>query len=440
VWLGTFRGLGVTPLAALVFAGISLSVVVLPLAIVFVLIGILIILVCVDGFNVRVSPLVERSLSGVISRGIPATYHAVVTHRGARRLSLRQALPPDVVSELRAEGTGAGATLSGSVTALRRGAHEFPPLAVRSDGPLGLGRWYHQVGESMSVEAHADLPTAYRLALAVRRGALRPTGERRRGPLGLGTEFESLREYHADDDSRLINWRATARAGKPQSNNLRVEQDQSLVIAIDCGRLQASALAADGVPAPPGATLTRSRGLFAVPPWAANRLDASLDVLSALALVSDELSDRCGMVAFASSVITDIRPIRRGSRLVLRQALQLTPIDTDADYTRAMTVTELARPTVVMMCTDIVDPSSVEPLATALQGVASRRRVVIVSPDDVLDAGGHSPMTTEVLGQMARDRAAAISMIRATGAAVVTGPPDHIAEQAVRAYLNNRFG
>jgi uncharacterized protein (DUF58 family) len=157
-------------------------------------------------------------------------------------------------------------------------------------------------------------------------------------------------------------------------------------------------------------------------------------------LVSDELSDRCGMVAFAGSVITNIRPIRRGSRLVLRQALQLTPIDTDADYTRAMTVTELARPTVVMMCTDIVDPSSVEPLATALQGVASRRRVVIVSPDDVLDAGGHSPMTTEVLGQMARDRAAAISMIRSTGAAVVTGPPEHIAERAVRAYLNNRFG
>ena len=29
------------------------------------------------------------------------------------------------------------------------------------------------------------------------------------------TEFESLREYQTDDDYRRVNWKATARRGKP---------------------------------------------------------------------------------------------------------------------------------------------------------------------------------------------------------------------------------
>jgi uncharacterized protein (DUF58 family) len=434
------NGMGMTPTAAIAVAGVAALIVVLPLALVLAGIAAVLVMTVVDALAVRRQPEAERMIPAVISRGIPASFQASVAHRSARRLTVRQPLPPDVVSLITSTGNGSRVTVCGTVTALRRGTHAFAPLAVRADGPLGLGRWYHEALPTTSVEAHADLPTAYRLALAVRRGAIRPTGERRRGPLGLGTEFESLREYRPDDDSRLINWRATARLGKPTSNNLRVEQDQSLIIAIDCGRLQASALAAAGVEAPPGATVTRSRGLFAVPPWAANRLDAALDVLSALALVADELSDRCGMVAFADTVIADIRPVRRGSRLVLRQALRLNPVNVDSDCSRAMAVAESFRPTVLVICTDIIDPASVEPLLISLNGLAARRRVLVISPDDLLESGEHSAATQQVLQQMARDRSAAISMVRSTGAAVITGRADRIAELAVRGYLNSRLG
>src|SRR5207253_8103026 len=47
-----------------------------------------------------------------------------------------------------------------------------------------------------------------------------------RGPLGLGTEFELIREYEPDDDIRQVNWRATARLGRPMSNQYRLEQDR----------------------------------------------------------------------------------------------------------------------------------------------------------------------------------------------------------------------
>ena len=55
--------------------------------------------------------------------------------------------------------------------------------------------------------------------MAVRTGRFRHEGRRSRGPLGLGTEFESVRDYLPDDDIRQVNWRATERLGRPMSKH-----------------------------------------------------------------------------------------------------------------------------------------------------------------------------------------------------------------------------
>ena len=54
--------------------------------------------------------------------------------------------------------------------------------------------------------------------------------------VGLGTEFETVRDDQADDDVRQVNWAATARTGRPMSNQYRVEQDRYVVCVLDCGR------------------------------------------------------------------------------------------------------------------------------------------------------------------------------------------------------------
>ena len=69
--------------------------------------------------------------------------------------------------------------------------------------------------------------------LAVRRGALGLAGASRRGPLGLGTEFESVRDYLPDDDIRQLNWRAASeRTGRPMSNQYRIEHDRDVVVLL----------------------------------------------------------------------------------------------------------------------------------------------------------------------------------------------------------------
>ena len=84
------------------------------------------------------------------------------------------------------------------------------PVALRSQGPLGLGRWRHEGAGEQRGPVYPDMPAARRLAIAVRQGRFRDPGRLTRGPLGLGTEFESIRDYLPDDDIRQVNWRATA--------------------------------------------------------------------------------------------------------------------------------------------------------------------------------------------------------------------------------------
>src|SRR5204863_6951460 len=183
--------------------------------------------------------------------------------------------------------------VGGALVARRRGRHPVPRAAARRFGPLGLAAWTHEVAEAAEVVVYPDLPAARRLASTVRAGRFRDEGLRRRGPLGLGTEFESVRDYSPDDDIRQVNWRATARLGRPMSNQYRVERDRDVICVVDCGRLMAA----------PFSDRTR--------------LDAALDVAVAIAAVADVLGDRCGVTAFAGEILRSLPPRRAGARDVV---------------------------------------------------------------------------------------------------------------------------
>lgn len=50
---------------------------------------------------------------------------------------------------------------------------------------------------------------------------------------GLGVEFETIRPYVIGDDVRYIDWRVTARTGKPQVKTFRAECDRNVLIVVD---------------------------------------------------------------------------------------------------------------------------------------------------------------------------------------------------------------
>ena len=156
---------------------------------------------------------------------------------------------------------------------------------------------------------YPDVVAAQRLVVALRRGQFRDPGLRARGPLGLGTDFESIRDYQPDDDVRQINWTATDRVGRPMSNVYRIEQDRDVVCLLDAGRLMSAPLDAR-----------------------TTRLDAAVDAVTMVALVADELGDRCGVTVFDAALRAQLRPRRNGGRAVVRTILDAEPTRVDSDY------------------------------------------------------------------------------------------------------------
>jgi uncharacterized protein (DUF58 family) len=403
-----------TPRVALLIAVLALSALVAPWPAVALAMLALAVATATDLRFVRRPPLVTRLLPTVVARGAAATLRVAADAPSAGAVRIRQAVPPELAL---APGEGDG-RLEGTLVGRRRGRHRVEPAAVRAVGPLGLGAWHHDGGETAEVLVYPDLPGARRIATSVRRGRFREEG-RRRGPIGIGTEFESVRDYLPDDDVRVVNWRATARLGRPMSNQYRVERDRDVICLVDCGRLMAAPLGD------------------------ATRLDVTLDAAVAVGAVADELGDRSGAIAFDDDVRRSLRPRRRGARAIVRALFDVEPRHVNSDYELAFASVGEAKRAFVLVLTDLLEESAARPLLDALPVLARRHSVAVASvadtdldeairreprrPLDVYRAG----VALDVLA--ARTRVA--RLLRAGGAEVVEATPRALPAACVRSYL-----
>ena len=402
-----------TPRTAGALAVLALSLLVVPIPIALLLCAALVAATAVDTWLVRRPPVVRREVPDRLARGVPSALRLVADEPA--RLRLRQPVPPD----LSLEPAQAEHELSGSLLARRRGRHVLPPLVARRTGPLGLAAWTHSVGEQAEVLVYPDLPAARRIAASVRAGKFRDEGLRRRGPIGLGTEFDSVRDYSPDDDIRQVNWAATARLGRPMSNQYRIERDRDVILAVDCGRLMAA----------PFADRTR--------------LDAALDAAVAVAAVADVLGDRCGTIAFAGTVLRSLPARRAGARDVVTSLFDLEPKAEESDYELAFSRIKGVKRAFVLVLTDLLEEAAAQPLVEALPVVVRRHAVCVAGAmDPDLDAAIHAQphsatdvyrtaVALDVLGA----RAKAAARLRHAGAVVVEAPPATLAAACVRAYL-----
>jgi uncharacterized protein (DUF58 family) len=371
----------------------------------------------IDATKLRGDLDVDVTVPSRLVRG--STYDFVVEPRNIdaarRRCVVRQAMPPGV--ELSpSEGRG---LLRASVRATHRGHVQFPPAAVRLDGPLHFVRRTLLFPNSQGVAVVPDVPAATRLAHAARRRESVGLVGFTRGAIGLGTDFESVREYVEDDDFRRINWSATLRAGHPMTNEYRQDQDRQILCVVDCGRLMGS----------PVANRTR--------------LDAAVDAALAVAAVADVVGDRCGLVCFDDEIRQNLFPRRSGARAFLTAIS-----DVDVKYVESrydLVFSELAhrKRSLLVLFTDLFDEAAGAALLEALPVLARRHAVLIAS---CLDPDLVEIASAEVA--TARDAYAAVvalglidaqtmltASLRRAGAEILTTEPDRLSEGCVRGYL-----
>jgi uncharacterized protein (DUF58 family) len=393
-------------------AGLALLV---PVPVSIVLVAALVLATAGDAIAARRAPDIRREVPHVVARGVPATVAVRATPDGEGRVQIRQPQPPDVTI---APNTGGG-SFDAQLVAHRRGAHTLPPAAARRTGPLGLAAWTFHSDDAPDLLAYPDLPAARRIVTALRRGRFRGPGRITRGPLGLGTDFESVRDYLPDDDVRQINWLATARTGRPMSNQYRVEQDRDVTCLLDAGRLMAAPLG----------DLTR--------------LDAAVDAVTAVALVADEVGDRCGVVVFDREIRRRVTTRRGGGRAVVQAVLDVEPRLLDSDYDLAFRAVGGAKRGLVIVLTDLVDEAAARSLLAAVPVLARRHAVVVASVTDPdlrravhREAGAvRDVYGTAIALDLLEARTQVAARLRGTGAVVLEASPHRLGEACVGAYL-----
>lgn len=370
----------------------------------------------VDAHFARRPPVVSRQLATTLSRGVGTPLVLDAQAPAAASVRVRQPLSPDLFLD----HTEADGRLDATLVPWRRGRHALPSPTTRLVGPLGLGRCDHSGGDTAEVLVYPDLPAARSLALAVRTGRFRDPGRLTRGPLGLGTDFESVREYTPDDDIRQVNWRVTARLDRPMSNQYRVEQDREVMCVVDTGRLMA---------APLGTSLTR--------------LDAALDAAVAVAMVADEVGDRCGTLAFDHRVRRHLRPRRSGGPAVVRALFDLEPTSADSDYELAFRTVGGTKRALVLVLTDLLEETAAGPLVEAVPVLARKHAVVVASVSDPdLEAAVATPprtpldvYTAAVAVEVLEARAHVAHRLRRAGAEVIEADSKQLGAACVGAYL-----
>ncbi|MGW3208177.1 DUF58 domain-containing protein [Streptomyces sp. NPDC001135] len=303
----------------------------------------------------------------------------------------------------------------------RRGDRQADRVTIRSYGPLGL--FSRQGAHKLPWSVRVLPPFTSRKHLPSKLARLRELDGRTSVlTRGEGTEFDSLREYVPGDDTRSIDWRATARQSVVAVRTWRPERDRHILLVLDTGRTSAGRVGD------------------------APRLDASMDAALLLAALASRAGDRVALLAYDRRVRALVQGRSAGDVLpgLVNAMAPLEPelVETDARGLTAAALRTAPRRSLIVLLTTL-DAAPVEQgLLPVLPQLAQRHSLLVASVADphiarMAEARGNAEAVYEAAAaaraQSERQRTA--EQLRRHGVTVVDATPEDLAPALADAYL-----
>jgi uncharacterized protein (DUF58 family) len=314
-------------------------------------------------------------------------------------------------------------TLSASLAPARRGRFAPAEIVVRVEGPLGLMARQSARRLPAELRVYPSFGSRRQAELRIERARILEIGVRSARSRGGGTEFDQLREYGIDDDSRRIDWAATARADRPIVRTYRAERNQRLLSLLDNGRTMAGQVA--GVA----------------------RVEHAIDAVMMLTSVASRMGDMAGLVAFDSHIRAVVPP-RSGQGQLARVTENLYDLEaqlTQSDYRSAFTevLVRFQRRAMLCLFTEL-DEGLIDSLLPSLPLIARTHLLVVATVRDPAVASWAAGAPSDI--EDAYRTAAAVAALRrrqelarllhAGGAIVVDALPGQLGPAVTDAYLN----
>jgi uncharacterized protein (DUF58 family) len=303
----------------------------------------------------------------------------------------------------------------------RRGDRHAERVTIRSYGPLGL--FARQGAHRVPWTVRVLPPFTSRKHLPSKLARLRELDGRTSVLIrGEGTEFDSLREYVPGDDTRSIDWRATARQSSVAVRTWRPERDRHILLVLDTGRTSAGRVGD------------------------APRLDAAMDAALLLAALASRAGDRVDLLAYdrrqralvQGRTARDVLPALVDSMATLEPEL----VETDARGLVAMVLRTAPRRSLVVLLSTLDAAPVEEGLLPVLSQLTQRHTVLVASVADPHIAGmatarGDTDAVYEAASaaQAQAERHRTAEQLRRHGVTVVDATPDDLAPALADAYL-----
>ena len=295
-------------------------------------------------------------------------------------------------------------------------------LYLRLLGPWGLV--WRQTRRELPWQAtvYPNLVGASLRSLPTQAQRRREAGFRNVRRLGEGRLFESLKEWVPGEDTRTIDWKATARRGKVMARQYEDERRQQVLLVIDAGRMLTAEV--DG----------------------RARLESVVEAALHLAHSAEEHDDNIGLMVFADEVQQFIPPARgrRALRAVLDALASIKGKLVEPDYPAAFAylAARNRKRALTVLFTDVIDRTASEalvaqvgtlrprhlPLAVALRDPALER---LATARPATTAAAYERAAAEELLQ---SREEALADMRSRGVLVLDVPPAGASAAVVEQY------
>ena len=317
-----------------------------------------------DGRAVRV----RRSFDPVLSVRVANRIDLAVSNEGLEPVKgvMREEPPPEFETSTRefalALAPGGTRELHYTVIPHSRGSDYFRGSFLRLACPLGLVERVFRLPTEQPVRVYPNVLALLEFELLRQKGHLHTMGIRRSRIRGLGTEFESLREYTEGDDFRKIDWMATARRGKLVVKNFEQERNQAVILCVDMGRRMLAEV--EGV----------------------RKLDHVLDAMLLLADAETHAGDFVGVLVYADTVRRYIPPRKGrntlGAIIEAVHDLVAEPVESDPAGAFAYLASRWKRRSLLVSFTDVDEPELAKSVAAAMGPLASRHLALVARVSD----------------------------------------------------------
>ncbi|SEK54736.1 Uncharacterized conserved protein, DUF58 family, contains vWF domain [Stigmatella aurantiaca] len=373
---------------------------------------------------------VHRELPQKLSVGVSNKVEVRLIHRSGRTVQVR--VRDDVPEGFAATPEEAPLSLPPDsqtrwvyrVVPAQRGKFSFGDVRVRVRGPLGLVLHERAYPAARSVSVFPDLRGASRLLLSGAALDFVNLGLRKLRRDGQGSEFARLRDYAQGDSVREVDWKASARRGKPVTRVMESERSQSILICVDAGRSMAARVG----------ELTK--------------LDHAVNAALFLAFVAVRNGDRVGLALFADGVKAYLPPMAgRGQyRKIVDTLYSATPSLTYVDYLALFKELNLRlhRRSLLCVFTDFLDEEQAATMIDPLHRLARRHVPLCLSVKDTAlqsllrtaPPGPEEAFQHAVASELLSDRETLKAKVGRGGVQMIDVQPDELSLAAVNRYLD----